>query len=84
MSTTNNGMEDSGLYRVARPRETVDESIFKTEPCVEKNNTPILTYKDVPYRAALTFNAGVIKKDDKYIMIFRNDVGDFEKQKPRR
>ena len=78
---SNNGMEDSGLYRVARPREKVDESLFVTEKCVEKNNTPILTYKDVPYRAALTFNAGVIKKDGKYIMIFRNDVGDFENKK---
>ncbi|MBQ9083544.1 MAG: glycoside hydrolase family 130 protein, partial [Clostridia bacterium] len=40
----------------------------------------VLTYKDVPYRSALTFNAGVLKKDGKYTMIFRNDIGDFEKQ----
>jgi len=32
-------------------------------------------------RSALTFYAGVLKKDGKYIMIFRNDVGDYDEQK---
>lgn len=59
---------------------TVDESVFKTEACIKRYPDPVLTYKDVPYRSALTFNAGVLKKDGKYIMIFRNDYGDFEKQ----
>ena len=65
------------------PREfkPIDESIFKTAPCIERYPEPVLTYKDVPYKAALTFNAGVLKKENgKYIMIFRNDYGDYEKQ----
>ena len=36
-------------------------------------NNPILTAKDIPYKADLIFNAGVAKWDGKYIMIFRND-----------
>lgn len=58
----------------------VDESVFKTAECIERYPEPVLTYKDVPYKSALTFNAGVLKKDGKYTMIFRNDYGDFEKQ----
>lgn len=42
----------------------------------EKN--PVLTYRDVPYNAALTFNAGVTKYNGKYVMVFRNDYGDFD------
>ncbi len=36
---------------------------------------PILSAKDVPYDATLIFNAGVVKKDGKYIMLFRDDCG---------
>ncbi len=39
----------------------------------EKN--PVLSAKDVPYDANLIFNAGVIKYQGKYVMIFRNDYG---------
>ena len=48
------------------PREftPIDESIFKTAPCIERYPDPVLTYKDVPYKAALTFNAGVLKKEN--------------------
>ncbi len=42
---------------------------------------PILTYKDVPYSAALVFNAGVTKYQGKYVMVFRNDYGSFEEQR---
>lgn len=41
---------------------------------------PILTYRDIPYPAALIFNAGVAKINGKYVMLFRNDYGDYEKQ----
>ena len=58
----------------------VDESVFKTAECIERYPEPVLTYKDVPYKSALTFNAGVLKKDGKYTMIFRNDYGDYDKQ----
>ena len=37
---------------------------------------PILTEKDIPYNAALIFNAGAIKIDGKYYMLFRNDYAE--------
>ncbi len=74
-------MADSKLFRMARPAMTVDESLFKTASCITRYPDPILSRHDVPYRSALTFNAGVLKKDGKYIMIFRNDVGDYDQQK---
>jgi len=36
---------------------------------------PVLTHEDVPYRATLVFNAGVMKHEGRYVMIFRNDYG---------
>ncbi|NMA41814.1 MAG: glycosidase [Oligosphaeraceae bacterium] len=42
------------------------------------HGNPILTYKNIPYEAELVFNAGVIKYQGKYIMAFRNDVGDLQ------
>lgn len=47
---------------------------------IKKLEKPILTYKDIPYNAALIFNAGVAKIKGKYVMLFRNDYGDYEKQ----
>jgi len=41
---------------------------------------PILSYKDIPYKAALIFNAGVTKYNGKYVMVFRNDYGSVENQ----
>lgn len=41
---------------------------------------PILSYKDIPYKAALIFNAGVTKYNGKYVMVFRNDYGSYENQ----
>jgi beta-1,4-mannooligosaccharide/beta-1,4-mannosyl-N-acetylglucosamine phosphorylase len=38
---------------------------------------PILSAKDVPYKATLVFNAGVCKFHGKYVMMFRNDVHDY-------
>ena len=35
-------------------------------------NNPILTKEDVPYPVATVHNAGVIKFDNKYMMIFRS------------
>jgi beta-1,4-mannooligosaccharide/beta-1,4-mannosyl-N-acetylglucosamine phosphorylase len=40
-------------------------------------HNPILTNKDLPYPSALVFNAGVTKYQGKYVMVFRNDYGDF-------
>jgi len=37
-------------------------------------NNPILTRKDVPYPVATVHNAAVIKKEGKYIMVFRSHL----------
>lgn len=65
----------------ACPREALDESLFSTSPIITRYPDTILSRHDVPYSAALTFNAGVVKTDDRYIMIFRNDYGSFEEEK---
>ena len=62
-------------------RKPVDEALFNTEPFIKRIEAPVLTRYDCPYNAALTFNAGVVKKDGAYIMLFRNDYGDYEKQR---
>ena len=54
---------------------------LKSAKCITKRPEPVFSYKDVPYNAALTFNAGVIKHNGKYIMMFRNDAGSIEEQK---
>ena len=38
---------------------------------------PVLTWRDIPYSATLLFNPGVTKYQGKYVMVFRNDYGDF-------
>lgn len=35
---------------------------------------PVLDSSDVPFEATLVFNAGVAKLDDRYYMVFRNDI----------
>ena len=35
---------------------------------------PILTSKDVPYPVATVHNAGIVKHDDRYIMLFRSHL----------
>ena len=63
-----------------RPFRPVDESLFKTEPCITRYPETILSRHDVPYKSALTFNAGVLKRENgEYVMIFRNDIGDYDK-----
>ena len=36
---------------------------------------PVLSARDVPYEANLTFNAGITMDDRGYVMLFRNDYG---------
>ena len=36
---------------------------------------PVLSCRDVPYESNLTFNAGIARDDQGYIMLFRNDYG---------
>ena len=53
---------------------------FHTPSCVKKLG-PVLTRHDIPYSAALIFNAGVTKFAGKYVMMFRNDSGDYDARK---
>ena len=55
--------------------------MYKTSDVIKKLDKPVLTCKDMPYNAALIFNAAVEKYNGKYVMLFRNDFGDFEKQR---
>ena len=55
--------------------------MYKSSDVIRKLDKPVLTYKDVPYNAALIFNAAVEKINGKYVMLFRNDYGDFEKER---
>lgn len=48
---------------------------LRSAECIKKYPTPILTKDDLPYESSLVFNAGVIKRNGKYLMIFRNDYG---------
>jgi len=54
---------------------------YKSSNVLKKLPSPVLTYKDIPYKAALIFNAGVTKFNGKYVMVFRNDYGSVEEQK---
>ncbi len=38
---------------------------------------PVLTKDNVPYHATLVFNAGVTKFQGRYVMVFRNDFGEW-------
>lgn len=53
---------------------------YTTSPLVRKVG-PVLTRHDVPYSSALVFNAGVTKFNGKYVMLFRNDYGDYDARK---
>ena len=43
--------------------------------CIHKRPEPIMVASDLPYPCSLVFNAGVIKYNGEYVMIFRNDYG---------
>lgn len=47
-----------------------------SSPLIKRyERNPVLSKDDVPYNAELIFNAGVVKYEGKYVMIFRNDFG---------
>jgi beta-1,4-mannooligosaccharide/beta-1,4-mannosyl-N-acetylglucosamine phosphorylase len=57
-------------------------SILRSSCAIKRwSGNPILSAKDVPYRAALVFNAGVTKYQGRYVMVFRNDYGSIGEQK---
>lgn len=55
--------------------------IYKSSPVIHKLDAPVLTWRDIPYKAALIFNAGVAKFGGRYVMVFRNDYGSMEEHK---
>ena len=55
--------------------------MYKTSHVIKKLDKPVLTHKDTPYNSALILNAAVEKYNGKYVMLFRNDYGDFENHK---
>ena len=55
---------------------------LQSSPLIHRHPAnPVLSAKDVPYQAALIFNAGVTKYQGRYVMVFRNDYGSLEAQK---
>lgn len=50
-----------------------------SSPAVTRfSGNPILTPARCPYHATLTFNAGVCRYEDRYVMVFRNDFNSQE------
>ena len=62
-------------------REVVSEKLFSSKVITRYEGNPVLSAKDIPYNAALIFNAGVAKFNGKYVMVFRNDYGSLENEK---
>lgn len=49
---------------------------LKSAACLRRSAAnPILTDRDVPYSSNLVFNAGVVRYENAYRMVFRNDYG---------
>lgn len=58
---------------------------LKTANVIKKyDGNPILSASDVAYKSSLVFNAGVVKYEGNYIMIFRNDYGATEETFPEK
>jgi len=63
-----------------KPEDTIgplhSSSIIQRHPL-----NPIFTAKDVPYPSTIAYNAGVIKYQGQYVMVFRNDYNYNEEEK---
>ena len=46
-----------------------------SSPVIHRHPVPILKADDMPYPASLIFNAGAVKWNGKYVLVFRNDYG---------
>ncbi len=53
----------------------MDDINYRGADCIRRYKEPVLTCDDIPYASNLTFNGGVIRVGDEYIMLFRNDWG---------
>lgn len=49
------------------------ENLKSSSIVIRNTNNPVLTSSMVPYNSTLVFNAGVVKYQGKYVMVFRND-----------
>jgi beta-1,4-mannooligosaccharide/beta-1,4-mannosyl-N-acetylglucosamine phosphorylase len=49
--------------------------------CIKRHPRPVLTHEQVPYPSTCVFNAGVCKFNGKYVMLFRNDMGEWNHPK---
>ena len=58
----------------------MEEKLFRSSDLIKRYPEPMLTPKDVPYPSSLTFNAGIVKTDTEYLMLFRNDYGCTEEE----
>lgn len=57
--------------------------VLMSAACIKRYPAPVLTKDDIPYGASLVFNAGVVKHNGKYLMLFRDDYGTDEKSYQR-
>lgn len=57
---------------------TLLEPRLTSAPFLKRHpGNPVLAAKDVPYSACCIFNAGVTKYQGQYVMVFRNDPGEW-------
>ncbi len=59
----------------------MSEKLFSSKVIKRYSGNPVLSDKDVPYKAGLVFNAGITKFNGQYVMVFRNDYGSLENHK---
>lgn len=54
------------------------DDCLRSSPLIRRHpENPVLTHEDVPYHATLVFNAGVARWQGRYVMVFRNDYGEW-------
>lgn len=60
----------------------IDHNKYSTPEFIERHSlNPIFTPKDVPWDSALVFNPAVVKWQDRYVMVFRSDGGNYDQRK---
>jgi len=69
------------LLKQPATKDMIMDKLKSRQEITRHDNNPILSYHDIPYSAALIFNAGVTKFQGKYVMVFRNDYGSVEEQR---
>ncbi|MDB5325673.1 MAG: glycosidase [Phycisphaerales bacterium] len=57
---------------------TIANSVtLRSAACLRRHPEPVLTREQVPFPSTCIFNAGVCKFGGRYVMVFRNDVGEW-------